>query len=443
MKHWMMWTAGLSFVLGVAATGPAIAADKAASKSAASKPAGAPANPTEDWAITAVTKENGGFDYCAAGTRFDNGHALLIARNKADEVILIVGLASDKLKAKSVLPTKLTVDSRETRQSSALVTRPSAMAIAMGKDQGFFESVRHGNVLKIDNAELKLSVSLRGSGKALTDLGACVETEGKSLPKVQTAATPASPAAEVPAQLTASVQAAPSEPTPAPVPAPEPAGAPPVATGAEDPPPTALAPEQLAVLPHPAESMPKAVPLAPASVPAPAPVPAPVPAVPAAVPPGPALPDPLVNLLSAAGMAGVVPVSLDRVPQDQRPATFAWKYGPVFGGIREVSIIDNRNLTELTDAYVEVLRNSCSGQFTSSLGPIEVLREITMRVGEATCALPERTTEFRHLYYLNKARIFTTFIHESDSSTKAMASYARDQLAAVIRRLATTGTTAR
>jgi hypothetical protein len=439
MKHWMMWTAGLSFALGVAATGPAIAADKAASKSAASKPAGALANPTEDWAITAVTKENGGFDYCAAGTRFDNGHALLIARNKADEVILIVGLASDKLKAKSVLPTRLTVDSRETRQSSALVTRPSAMAIAMGKDQGFFESVRRGNVLKIDNAELKLSVNLRGSGKALTDLGACVETEGKSLPKIQTAATPTGPA-EVP------VQAAPSEPAPAPVPAPEPASAP-VAASINDSPPVAPAPEQLAALPHPADSMPKAVPLAPAPAPAPAPVSAPVsapaPAVPAAVSSGPALPDPLVTLLSAAGMAGVVPVSLDRVPQDQRPATFAWKYGPVFGGIREVSIIDNRNLTELTDAYVEVLRNSCTGQFSSSLGPIETLREITLRVGEATCALPERTTEFRHLYYINKARIFTTFIHESDSATKAMASNARDQLAVVIRRLATTGTTAR
>jgi hypothetical protein len=142
-------------------------------------------------------------------------------------------------------------------------------------------------------------------------------------------------------------------------------------------------------------------------------------------------------------MAGVVPVSMERVPQDQRPATFAWKYGPVFGGIREVSIIDNRNLAELTDAYVDVLRNSCGGKFNSSLGPVETLREITMRVGDATCALPERTTEFRHLYYINKSRIFTTFIHESDSAAKAMASSARDQLAGVIRQLATTGTTAR
>src|SRR3954471_23369570 len=71
MKHWMMWTAGLSLALGVAA-GPAIAADKAASKPAASKRTAGPANPVEDWVITAVAKENGAFDYCAAGTRFDN-----------------------------------------------------------------------------------------------------------------------------------------------------------------------------------------------------------------------------------------------------------------------------------------------------------------------------------------------------------------------------------
>jgi hypothetical protein len=420
MKHWMMWTAGLGFALGVAAAGPAIAASKAT----ASKP-------TEDWAITAVTKENGGFDYCAAGTRFDSGHALLIARNKADEVIIIVGFPSDKLKTKSVLPTKLTVDSRETRQGSGLVTRPSAMAIAMGKDQGFFESVRRGNVLMIDNPELKLSVSLRGSSKALADLGACVETDGKSVPKVQTVSAPTAPAPANPALAIPAPATAPSEPVPAPEPAVASAG-----TNIEISPPAAPAPTQIAALPHPAASMPAAVPPAPAPA-----TPAPAPA--AAAPLGPVLPDPLVRLLSAAGMAGVVPVSLDRVPQDQRPATFAWKYGPVFGGIREVSIIDNRNLTELTDSYVDVLRNSCGGQFSSSLGPIETLREITMRIGEATCVMPDRTTEFRHLYYLNKSRIFTTFIHESDSASKAMASNARDQLAAVIRQLATTGSTGR
>ncbi|WP_158043802.1 hypothetical protein [Skermanella pratensis] len=167
---------------------------------------------------------------------------------------------------------------------------------------------------------------------------------------------------------------------------------------------------------------------------APAPVPAPTAAPPV---PGPVLPDVLVNLLSAAGMAGIVPVSLDQVPPDQRPATFAWKYGQVFGGIREVSIIDNRALAELTETYVEVLKKSCPGEFRSSLGPVEQLREITLRVGEAACILPERTTEFRHVYYINRARIFTTFIHESDTAGKAMAEKARDQLAAVIRQVAT------
>ena len=187
MKHWMMWTAGLSLTLGIAA-GPATAADKAASRPAASKAAaairpriGRSRRSTRRMAVSTIAPPAIGFD---------NGHALLIARNKADEVIIIVGLPSDKLKTKSILPTKLTVDSRETRQSSGLVTRPSAMAITMGKDQRFFESIRRGNALLIDNSELKLSVSLRGSGKALADLTACVESSGKSVPKAQQIAAP-------------------------------------------------------------------------------------------------------------------------------------------------------------------------------------------------------------------------------------------------------------
>ena len=64
MKHWMIWTAGLSVAFGIAAA-PVAAADKVASRPAVSKPA----NPTEDWSITAVNKDSGGFDYCAAGTK--------------------------------------------------------------------------------------------------------------------------------------------------------------------------------------------------------------------------------------------------------------------------------------------------------------------------------------------------------------------------------------
>jgi hypothetical protein len=446
MKHWMMWTAGLSLTLGIAA-GPATAADKAASRPTAPRPA----NPTEDWSVTAVNKENGGFDYCAAGNRFDNGHALLIARNKADEVIIIVGLPSDKLKTKSILPTKLTVDSRDTRQSSGLVTRPSAMAITMGKDQRFFESIRRGSTLVIDNSELRLTVSLRGSGKALADLSACVVSGGESVPKprqiVAPQAAPVTPASPAPAPATSAIPEpvadAAQVPTPEPVPMPMPVPdtAPEEAKIVISPDPSVV-PEQLAALPRASDPVP--VP-AVAPVPAPATTPAatPVPAPAAASTPMPALPDSLVSLLSAAGMAGVVPVSLEHIPIDQRPANFAWKYGAVFGGMRQISIIDNRSLTDLTNSYVEVLKSGCGGQFSSSLGRVEVLREITLQTGEAACVLPESTTEFRHLYFINKARIFTTFIHEGNSASKAMASNARDQLAAVVRQLATAGTTAR
>ncbi|WP_203100260.1 invasion associated locus B family protein [Skermanella rosea] len=453
MNHWMLWTVGLGLALGPALPpGSAWAVEKAAEKPAAKRTA--VSSPIEDWAVTAVSRESGEFDYCAAGTRYDNGHALLIAKNKADEVVVIVGLPESRLNPKSLLPTTLTIDQRGTRQGSGLVTRPSALAVSLGKDASFFEAIRRGNTLAIDNPDVKLSLSLRGSGAALANLNTCVQSNGR------TAAKPLTIAEAPPAPLPGPAADAPEAPAPAEaaIPVPEP---PPAAVQADppaEPPGTPAAATATPPAPGPApgdgrsaEAVPQPVPPPAGEPPAanlasvppmPAPpagtAPDPVPA-PTAAPPilGPTLPDALVNLLSAAGMAGIVPVSLDRVAPDQRPATFAWKYGQVFGGIREVSIIDNRSLAELTESYVEVLKNSCSGEFRSSLGPVEQLREITLRVGEAACVLPERTTEFRHVYYMNRARIFTTFIHESDTAGKAMAEKARDQLASVIRQVAT------
>jgi hypothetical protein len=441
MKHWMMWTAGLSIVLGAVTAAPATAAEKAASSKPAASKAAAASAPTEEWAVTAITKEGGGFDYCAAGARFDNKHALLIARNKADEIIVIVGLPADKLKTRTLLPTKLVIDGRETRQGSSLVTRPSALAITLGKDTAFFESIRRGNVLSIDNPELKLSISLRGSGRALADLRSCVETEGKSVAKPLPVAESVTPA--IPAPAPAAPQPAPTA-VPAQAEASPPPATPPVAAtvaatvapAVEAPQPAA--PVQLAALP------PSNGPVASAAAPQPAANPPSTPTIqPSPAFMAPVLPDALVNLLSAAGMAGVVPVSLDRVPTDQRPANFAWRYGDVFGGIKEISIIDDRDLAGLTTGYIEAVRNSCGGEFKSSFGAVEPLREISMRVGDASCTTGERKTEFRHVYYINKARIFTIFIHEGDATGAAMAGKARDALAGVIRQLATTGTVGR
>jgi hypothetical protein len=437
----------LGMTLGVAmATAPAHAAEKARAAKPTQAPAASP--PTEEWAATAVTKETGEFDYCAVGARFANDHALLIARNRADEIVVIVGLPDSKLNPKALLPTKLTIDQRFSRQGSALATRPTAMAISLGKDTEFLDAVRRGNTLAISNSATKLTLSLRGSAGALGDLNDCVATLGKSVATPVTVAT----APTLPATMAAPAAMPDTVPEPVPQSVPEmptqdlvAAPAPTAKSPASESPATSSPPAPSPAVSAPAAESPAQAPpamsvaaLPPREVPAASPAVAPQPVL--GAPPGPALPDPLVNLLSAAGMAGIVPVSLDRVPPDQRPANYAWKYGAVFGGIREVSIIDSRGLAELTDAYVEILKNSCGGQFTSSLGPIESLREITLRVGEASCALPERTTEFRHVYYINKARIFTTFIHESDSANKAMAVKARDQLTGVIRQLATAGT---
>jgi hypothetical protein len=108
----------------------------------------------------------------------------------------------------------------------------------------------------------------------------------------------------------------------------------------------------------------------------------------------------------------------------------------VFGGVREFSIIDNRGLDALSAAYIQSLKSSCTGEFTSSLTPVETLEDLAMRVGDASCRNGDRATYFRHVYYINKARIFTIFIHEGDDTNNEQATKARDSIAAVIRRVA-------
>jgi hypothetical protein len=185
------------------------------------------------------------------------------------------------------------------------------------------------------------------------------------------------------------------------------------------------------------------------------PAPAAAPAAPTSnvtdTPSVPTLPNPLVDLLSTAGMAGVVPVSLDHIPAEKRPANFAWKYGAVFGGVIEVDVLDDRDLDTLSNTYLDFLKSNCTGKFTSSLGPLESLREITMRTGDATCTAGEQTTYFRHVYYVNRARILTLnqkrdfmiLIHEGVDQTKDMATKARDLLATAVRQIATVGLIAR
>ena len=77
------------------------------------------------------------------------------------------------------------------------------------------------------------------------------------------------------------------------------------------------------------------------------------------------LPETLRAILNAAGLRQAVPLSLAGVPEDRRPADFAWRIGPVFGGVREARAPAEASFEALTTNYLDVLKQRCSGAFTA------------------------------------------------------------------------------
>ncbi|WP_448206857.1 hypothetical protein [Azospirillum sp. sgz302134] len=149
-----------------------------------------------------------------------------------------------------------------------------------------------------------------------------------------------------------------------------------------------------------------------------------------------ALPDGLADLLRAAGVREVQPVSLDNIPREERPADLAWRIGPVMGGIRERVVAEDAKLAGLTEAYIDAMKQKCDGTQTASLNPIEDFNGLSLRTGTMDCALKEGNLHVSLTFFLSSARLFTVLFHESADVDKGLADKIRDNLAEVLRKLA-------
>lgn len=148
------------------------------------------------------------------------------------------------------------------------------------------------------------------------------------------------------------------------------------------------------------------------------------------------LPGGLVDLLTAAGLHDLVPVPLDKLPQDQRPADIAWRAGPVMGGIRERPVGEGASLAELSDAYTEAMKKRCDGSATATLKDPEELPGITLRTGMVECGDKDGKLHVSVVYFLSRANLFTVLFHEAKEGEVALADQIRDNIADVLRTIA-------
>jgi hypothetical protein len=147
------------------------------------------------------------------------------------------------------------------------------------------------------------------------------------------------------------------------------------------------------------------------------------------------LPETLRAILNAAGLRQAVPLSLAGIPEDRRPADFAWKIGPVFGGVREARAPAEATFESLTTTYLDVLKQRCSGAFTATPAAIETLPRVTLRTANVSCTPAEGKINVSILFYKSQGDIFTVFFHEAADADVALANQARDGLAQVVRKL--------
>lgn len=154
-------------------------------------------------------------------------------------------------------------------------------------------------------------------------------------------------------------------------------------------------------------------------------------AKPGALPPG------LTDLLLAAGLREVEPVSMEKIPKEERPADVAWRFGPVVGGIRERVVGEGAKIGELSDNFAEAMKKRCDGTSTVSLNPAETVSSVALRTGAVDCTMKDGTKMHVSLtFFLSPARLFTVLFHESSDADKALADKVRDNLAEVLRKAA-------
>ncbi|WP_207460295.1 hypothetical protein [Azospirillum sp. SYSU D00513] len=149
-----------------------------------------------------------------------------------------------------------------------------------------------------------------------------------------------------------------------------------------------------------------------------------------------ALPAPLMDLLAAAGLEEIEPIGFGQTPPEQRAADFAWRYGPIFGGVRESAVKEGAKLTDLSDEFAGSMKARCGGKATVAFTDQEDLPEVSLRTGSVECATEKGVLHVSLLFFLSPDRLFTVIFHEAAETDRQLADKATGNIARVIRTVA-------
>jgi len=152
------------------------------------------------------------------------------------------------------------------------------------------------------------------------------------------------------------------------------------------------------------------------------------------------MPELLKSLLVTAGFTDIVPLSMEKIPEGERPADFVWRTGSLMAGVRERMIPKDKTLSDIIGIHLQGLKTKCSGTYRAEIGREQIVEDLHLRVAEASCApktgAQDKAVMVAMVFYLTKAGVFTVFTHEGLIGQREDALAARDRLAKTLLALA-------
>ncbi|MDD3287645.1 MAG: hypothetical protein PHX43_01380 [Alphaproteobacteria bacterium] len=148
------------------------------------------------------------------------------------------------------------------------------------------------------------------------------------------------------------------------------------------------------------------------------------------------LPESIKDLLTSAGLKDIVPLSMSGIPEDERPADFAWRSGELLGGYRDIDVPADKDLTTLIGIHINGLKQKCHGSFKADVEKEIKASGMTMRTALASCKTEKQPIVVSILYYLSSSHRLTIISHETASNNKKEALAIRDSLLTTVNKSA-------
>lgn len=152
--------------------------------------------PTGSWEGGPVSPGGGAAPvYCVTQNQFDNGLALVVARNPGGETNIALGIPGAELRPGERFALRLSVDGNVVRNLEGVVVEPTMMVIETGGDAELYEALARGNRLTVQGPNDSTVFQLKGTARALADLRSCAgQLAGTAAQDPQAAAAPTLPA---------------------------------------------------------------------------------------------------------------------------------------------------------------------------------------------------------------------------------------------------------